>query len=96
MPAFDIVSTTAYLKGDSLALTLDGTKRFPTQKRLIAFAHMHCNLLPARAKLILEEVGNAVDQTLAGVQRHISDYPDFKPVGEAMLSEWNEGHTILK
>ena len=95
-PAFDIVSTTAYIKGDSLALTLGGSKRFPTQKRLIAFAHMHCNLQPARAKLILEEVGNAVAETVSGVRRHISDYSDFKPVGEAMLSEWNEGLNGLK
>ena len=94
-PAFDIVSTTAYIKGDSLALTLGGSKRFPTQKRLIAFAHMHCNLQPARAKLILEEVGNAVAETVSGVRRHISDYPDFKPVGEAMLIEWNEGLNAL-
>lgn len=95
-PAFDIVSTTAYIKGDSLALTLNGSKRFPTMKRLIAFAHMHCNLQPARAKLILEEVGNAVAETVSGVRQHISDYSDFKPVGEAMLSEWNEGLNALK
>ena len=95
-PAFDIVSTTTYLKGDSLALTLDGSKRFPTLKRLIAFAHMHCNLQPARAKEILEEVGNAVAETIAGVRCHMSAYPDFKPVGEAMLMEWNEGLNVLK
>ncbi|MEI8186453.1 MAG: type II toxin-antitoxin system HipA family toxin [Chlorobiaceae bacterium] len=94
-PAFDIVSTTAYLRGDSLALTLDGSKRFPTMKRLIAFAHMHCNLQPARAKLVLEEVANAVAETVQGVRRHISDYPDFKPVGESMLGEWNKGLDAL-
>ena len=83
-------------KGILLHLPLNGSKRFPTMKRLIAFAHMHCNLPPARAKLILEEVGNAVAETVSGVRQHISDYSDFKPVGEAMLSEWNEGLNALK
>ena len=94
-PAFDIVSTTAYIRGDSLALTLDGSKRFPTAKKLIAFAKMHCNLQPAKAKLIIEEVADAVAETVSGLHQHTLDFADFKPVGEAMLSEWNEGLSAI-
>ncbi|MEI8033731.1 MAG: type II toxin-antitoxin system HipA family toxin [Chlorobiaceae bacterium] len=94
-PAFDIVTTTAYIRRDSLALTLDGSKRFPTAKKLIAFAKMHCNLQPVKAKLIIEEVADAVAETVAGLRQHTLDFADFKPVGEAMLSEWNEGLSAI-
>ena len=94
-PAFDIVSTTAYIKKDTLALTLDGSKRFPAAKKLIAFAKMHCNLQPAKAKLIIEEVADAVAETVAGLRQHTLDFADFKSVGEAMLSEWKEGLTAI-
>ncbi len=90
-PAFDIVSTTAYIRGDSLALMLDGSKRFPTARKLLFFAQMHCNLQPARAKAILEEVADAVTETIADLHRHTLDFPHFKPVGDAMQREWNEG-----
>jgi serine/threonine-protein kinase HipA len=94
-PAFDIVTTTAYIRKDSLALTLDGSKRFPTAKKLIAFGKMHCNLQPLKAKLIIEEVADAVAETVAGLRQHALDFADFKPVGEAMLSEWNEGLSAI-
>ena len=94
-PAFDIVSTTAYIRRDTLALTLDGSKRFPAAKKLIAFAKMHCNLQPAKAKLIIEEVADAVAETIAGLRQHTLDFADFKPVGEAMLREWNEGLSAI-
>jgi len=52
---------------------------------------MHCNLQPAKAKLIIEEVADAVAETVAGLRQHTLDFADFKQVGETMLSEWNEG-----
>ena len=90
-PAYDIVSTTAYIKKDSLALTLDGSKRFPSAKKLITFAKMHCNLQPAKAKLIIEEVADAVAETATGLRQHTLDFANFKQIGENMLSEWNVG-----
>ncbi len=52
---------------------------------------MHCNLQPAKAKLIIEEVADAVAETVAGLRQHTLYFEDFKPVGDAMLSEWTEG-----
>jgi serine/threonine-protein kinase HipA len=36
-PAYDILSTTPYLPRDTLALTLNGTKSFPTRDSLVTF-----------------------------------------------------------
>jgi len=90
-PAYDIVTTTPYLKGDSLALTLDGSKNFPKVKKLLRFATLQCNLQPARTAAILEEVAEAVVKTMTDLRQHIKDHPGFENVGEAMIREWNDG-----
>ena len=90
-PAYDIVSTTPYIKGDSLALTLAGSKRFPKAKQLYNFAKLQCNLQPAKTAAILEEVAEAVVKTMADIPQHIKSHPDFAKVGEAMIREWNDG-----
>jgi len=90
-PAYDIVTTTPYLKGDSLALTLDGSKSFPKSKKLVNFAKLQCNLQPARTAAILEEVAEAVVKTMTDLRQHIKDHPGFENVGEAMIREWNDG-----
>src|SRR5690606_31012532 len=43
-PTFDVITTTAYLPEDTLALTLDGTKRWPDRKRLQRFGVQRCQL----------------------------------------------------
>lgn len=93
-PAYDIVTTTPYIKGDSLALTLEGSKNFPGAKKLLNFAKLQCNLQPARATAILEEVAEAVVKTMDDIRRHVKDHADFEKVGEAMLREWNAGLNV--
>ncbi|MDP2751685.1 MAG: type II toxin-antitoxin system HipA family toxin [Rhodocyclaceae bacterium] len=93
-PAYDIVTTPPYIKGDSLALTLEGSKRFPTAKKLLNFAKLQCNLQPARSRAILEEVAESVVKTMSDLRLHCKAHPDFSVVGEAMLREWNEGVNV--
>lgn len=90
-PAYDIVSTTPYIRNDSLALTLDGSKRFPDAKRLLEFAKRHCNLQQAKARAILDEVAEAIIKTLPDLARHGRDYSDFTPICEVMLAHWRAG-----
>lgn len=90
-PAFDIVTTTPYIRMDSMALTLDGSKRFPNEKKLLAFAKLHCNLQPANALAIIEEVAEAVVKARSELKIHIKDFPDFKVVGERMIHAWDDG-----
>ena len=49
-PTFDIVTTAAYLPNDTLALVLDGTKRWPDAKRLVRFARQRCLLTEKSAR----------------------------------------------
>ncbi len=94
-PTFDVITTTAYLPNDSLALTLDGTKRWPDAKRLVKFGLRHCGLTPPGAKSILAEVAAAV----AGVSPDIAQFSDLDPDAQAtparMKSAWAQGVAAL-
>jgi serine/threonine-protein kinase HipA len=94
-PTFDVTTTTPYIPNDSLALTLDGTKRWPNAKRLERFAVGRCLLTPAKAKVIVAEVRDAVAAA-------VSDLADFERLDqnpgetpEKMRATWREGVASL-
>lgn len=59
-PAFDIVSTTPYLPRDTLALTLGGTKRFPSREPLLRLMrNITSKSMPATVEL-LDRVAHGV------------------------------------
>jgi len=95
-PAFDIVTTSAYLPNDSLALTLDGTKRWPNAKRLVRFGQQRCQLTATEAMAIVAEVAEAV----AEAARELEHLPDLDPQANdtagRMGKAWSDGITSLK
>lgn len=69
-PAFDIVSTTPYLPRDTLALTLDGTKRFPTREQLLRLMrNITSKSMPATVEL-LDRVAHGVGIAIAEARLH--------------------------
>ena len=58
-----MVSTVIYIKNDSMALTLSGSKRWPKWKVLEQFAITHCGLSKKKANIILNEIYQAVSLT---------------------------------
>lgn len=90
-PAFDIITTTPYIPQDSMALTLDGTKRWPDAKRLEKFGVQRCRLSASAAKTIMAEVAEAVAQT----SRDFSTIDDLDPrsgdLSQKMQFAWTEG-----
>jgi serine/threonine-protein kinase HipA len=95
-PAFDIITTSAYLPNDSLALTLDGTKRWPDAKRLVRFGRQRCQLPEAAAKEIVAQVVAAVAQ----VSRELASLPELDPqakdTADRMHKAWSEGIDSLR
>lgn len=59
-PAYDMLSTTPYLSRDTLALTLDGSKAFPTRTRLIHFVRSVMGCSAQRAHALLDQVAHGV------------------------------------
>jgi serine/threonine-protein kinase HipA len=90
-PIYDLVTTTAYLPNDILALTLGGSKKWPKAKMLMAFARAHCDFSEARAKALMDEVAQGVAQAATEAAQYISQHESFRDVGTRMLAEWQKG-----
>ena len=95
-PAFDLVTTSVYLPNDNLALTLDGTKRWPEAKRLVRFGVQRCQLTTTAAKTIVAEVAEAVAQVSRELDR-ITDFdPQAEEIGKWMRTAWMDGVAALR
>ncbi|NCC04916.1 MAG: type II toxin-antitoxin system HipA family toxin [Proteobacteria bacterium] len=89
-PTFDIVTTTAYIAMDSMAMLLGGSKRWPTREKLLRFAAV-CGLLPEDASRCLDDVEEGVTLARKELQDATIHIPEFQEVGAAMDSSWQAG-----
>lgn len=90
-PVYDVVTTTAYIRADQMALTLGGSTRWPTARQLVAFGTSRQILSSATLKAILESIADGVSETMAEMRLYIRTHPDFAEIGTRMLGQWEEG-----
>lgn len=95
-PTFDVVTTTVYLPTDTLALTLDGTKRWPSRKRLERFGVQRCQLSPKDAQAEIDRVLGAVSDTLPLLKQTSVVRPAERELLEGMGKVWGEGIASLR
>jgi len=94
-PVYDVVTTTAYIKSDVPALTLGGTKKWWPRKMLESFAINHLSLSKSHVDETIERLADAVMETRQLIPGYITDHPEFREVGENMMSIWEEGTSSL-
>ena len=89
-PVYDLVTTTAYLPADAMALTLDGTTRWPDRRRLTQLGQGRCSLSRKDVNAILEATADALAETQDAIKRYFksSDFPD---IGARMGDAWKQG-----
>lgn len=90
-PVYDIVTTTVYLSADSMALTLDGSTRWPNAKRLRKLGETRMMCTPGRVRDILMRVKEALLATKADIHAYSKDHRDFEEIGERMRHQWEIG-----
>jgi serine/threonine-protein kinase HipA len=93
-PVYDLVTTAVYLPKDSMALTLNGSTRWPGAEQLRRFGETRMGGTPSRIKQILERIDDAISQTKADLRLYIRQNPEFAEVGERMLEEWEKGASL--
>ncbi|MEP6715371.1 MAG: type II toxin-antitoxin system HipA family toxin [Terriglobia bacterium] len=89
-PVYDLVTTSVYLAKDSLALTLNGTTRWPTAKELKKLGETRVGT-PARIRQLLDSIGDAMRETAEEIRSYIKHQPAFSGTGKRMLQEWEIG-----
>lgn len=90
-PVYDLVTTSVYLAKDGLALTLNGSTRWPAAKELRKLGETRAGATPAKIKQILHRIEEAISETEAEVRAHIQQHPEFAGIGQRMLQEWESG-----
>lgn len=86
-PVFDLVTTTAYLPTDQMALTLDGSTRWPDKSQLLALGRDRAGLSDRTMGAWFTAVADALSDTLPALRSWFaeSDAPD---VADAMARQW--------
>ncbi len=89
-PVYDLVTTTAYLPQDAMALTLNGTTRWPDARKLIELGQVRANLSKKDIEGILEATADALSHTLGRMLRYFraSEFPE---IGKRIAAAWEEG-----
>jgi serine/threonine-protein kinase HipA len=94
-PVYDVVTTTAYLRKDVPALSLAGTKKWWPRKVLERFAVAYLSMPVGTISDVFSRVAEAVTETRQVIPRYIAEHPEFREIGELMMSQWNEGVSEL-
>ena len=89
-PVYDLVTTSVYLPKDSLALTLNGTTKWPTARELRKLGETQAGAKPAKVRSILGRIDDAMQETAKEVRSYIKRHPEFKEIGKKMLHEWGK------
>ena len=90
-PVYDLVTTSVYLAKDSLALTLNGSTRWPTAKELRRLGETRAGGTPAKIRHTLERIDDAIRETTKEVRSYSKQHPEFAAIGKRMLQEWESG-----
>jgi serine/threonine-protein kinase HipA len=90
-PVYDLVTTSVYLPKDSMALTLNGSTKWPSAKELQRLSETRMGGSPARVREILERIADAIAATATEVRAYIKDHPEFGDIGNRMLQHWEHG-----
>lgn len=90
-PVYDVVTTAAYVPLDTMALTLDGSKHWPSADQLRAFAENRQIASPARIREILDHICAALTDTITDIEAYAIDRPQFKDIGARMVTLWLKG-----
>jgi serine/threonine-protein kinase HipA len=90
-PVYDLVTTSVYLPNDGLALTLNGSTRWPTAKELRRLGETRAGGTPAKIRQILERVAEAIQGTTKELRTYTKKHPQFAEIGQRMLQEWESG-----
>jgi serine/threonine-protein kinase HipA len=90
-PVYDLVTTAVYMPKDSMALTLNGTTRWPGARELQRLGETRLGTPPARVRQILQRIEAAIADTSIDLRAYMTDHSEFADIGTRMLHEWQQG-----
>lgn len=102
-PVYDMLSMSVYAPRndngdamDDMALTLGGTKRWPSDKAMGELAHA-CHVTPSRQAAIKKRLGQALTETAQEVAAYLREKPQqgFCAQASRMIELWSHGLRMI-
>jgi len=90
-PIYDLITTTAYIPTDVMALTLEGSKKWPDRRKLIRLGQTRADLGATFISRIFEETADAISDVSSNVDKYFKKKSKHPNVGELVLSAWRSG-----
>jgi HipA-like protein len=90
-PTYDLVSTTVYIHRDSLALTLGGTKQFPSRAELIRFIRLVTAKGERGAIEVLERAADGVSASIREAQDYARKHPGARRFVDRLVESMSRG-----
>ena len=90
-PVYDLVTTAVYLPKDTMALSLNGSTRWPSAKDFRRLGETRVGCSPAKTRQLLQKVEAAIMDTEPRVRAYLKDHPELREIGAGMLKAWGEG-----
>jgi serine/threonine-protein kinase HipA len=89
-PVYDLVTTVAYLPVDQMALTLEGSTRWPDRSRLVHIGKTRADLDTAEIAAIMEATADALSDAWVAAHPYFATCPT-PAVGTAIEAAWQAG-----
>ncbi len=90
-PAYDIVATTPYIPRDTLALTLNGSKRFPDREQLLKFIRFVTKKTRRAAAELLDQVTHGVNTAIREARDYGNDHNDARAFSDRLVATMSRG-----
>ena len=90
-PIYDLITTAAYIQTDVMALTLEGSKKWPDRRSLIRLGQTRADLGATFISRIFEETADAISAMSPEVERYFKEKSKHPDVGERIRSAWRSG-----
>jgi serine/threonine-protein kinase HipA len=74
-----------------MALTLNGSTRWPNAKDLQRPGETRMGGSPARIHTILERIADAMSEVASVMRQYIKTHSEFAEIGSLMLTQWQTG-----
>ncbi len=80
-----------------MALTLNGSTRWPSAKELQRLGETRAGGTPAQIGDVLARIAAAIRGTSGGVGAYRKEHPEFAEIGGRMLRAWEKGvsHSLI-
>lgn len=88
---YDLITTWAYIPNDPMALTLNGSTKWPNRRTLALLGQSRCDLTLRVVDRIFEQTADVLSSLKSEVERYFKTLKVNSGIGDRILAAWQTG-----